>query len=67
MYQDEWIEEIILENRQLRRENYNLQIQLQEAEKKHYDFVDEMFRNAQGITESWINALLSKDLEINTN
>lgn len=65
-YEDEWVEELVLENRLLRQENYKLQMELQESEKKHYDFIDEMFHNTQNATASWINVILSGGLEINT-
>ena len=58
MYEDEIIEELVLENKRLLNEVYILQIKLQESEKKYQDFVDEMFRNTRGIAASWVNTIL---------
>ena len=63
MYQKEFIEDLILENRSLRKYCRQLKVALEESEKKYSDFLNRMV-STESATSTWLKEILNGNVII---
>ena len=61
--EDQWIEDLALENIELRQENEELKLALKESKKRYNDFLFNMV-DSTSATDIWVSAIIKGDIKL---